>query len=92
GHKTENCWGVGGRKHGQVPKGWKSQERTEEVKEPEATMTLPYAMVINSSIAELYDSGTSQHFSPFHDQFIRFKTIPPRPISTADKRSFQAIG
>ena len=62
------------------------------VKEIEATMTLPFAMLTHSSIAELYDSGALQHFSPFCDQFVRFETIPPRPISTADKRTFQGVG
>ena len=62
------------------------------VEEIEATMTLPFAMLTHSSIAELYNSGASQHFSPFHDQFVRFKTIPPRPISAAEKRTFQAVG
>ena len=62
------------------------------VEEIEATMTLPFAMLARSSIAELYDSSASQHFSPFCDQFVRFETIPPRPISAADKRTFQAVG
>ena len=62
------------------------------VKETTATITLPYAMLAHSSTAELYDSGASQHFSPFRDRFVKFESIPLRPISAADKRTFHAIG
>ena len=65
---------------------------TPVITEPEATMTLPHPMLTHSSATELYDSGVSQHFSPFYNQFVRFKSIPPKSISTADKHMFQAIG
>jgi hypothetical protein len=62
------------------------------VEETMATITLPYAMLARSSIVELYDSGASQHFSPFCERFVKFESIPPRPISTADKWMFHAVG
>jgi hypothetical protein len=35
--------------------------------------------------SELYDSGASCHMSPFRQQFISYRPIPPRPIMAADK-------
>jgi hypothetical protein len=46
----------------------------------------------HGATVELYDSGASQHMSPFRDHFINFKSIPPHPILAADKRTFDAIG
>ena len=62
------------------------------VEEINTTTTLPYTMLACASVVKLYNSGASQHFSSFHDQFIKFETIPPKPISAADKHMFQAIG
>jgi hypothetical protein len=42
--------------------------------------------------AELYDSGASRHMSPFRERFTSYQSIPPRAITTADKRTFYAIG
>jgi transposase InsO family protein len=41
---------------------------------------------------ELYDSGASRHMSPFGERFTNYRTIPPRPITAADKRIFYAVG
>jgi transposase InsO family protein len=41
---------------------------------------------------ELYDSGASRHMSPFRHRFTNYRTIPPRPITAANKRVFYAIG
>src|SRR6266702_3201851 len=41
---------------------------------------------------ELYDSGASRHMSPFRNKFVTYQPIPPRPIVTADKRTFYAEG
>ena len=40
----------------------------------------------------IYDSGASSHMSPDHHRFITFKEIPPHPIATADKATFNATG
>ncbi|KIK81024.1 hypothetical protein PAXRUDRAFT_157076, partial [Paxillus rubicundulus Ve08.2h10] len=41
---------------------------------------------------ELYNSGASQHLSPYHNHFVNFVSIPPKPITTVDKHTFDAIG
>jgi len=41
---------------------------------------------------ELYDSGASRHMSPFSHRFTNLRSIPPRPITTANSRVFYAIG
>jgi hypothetical protein len=39
----------------------------------------------NGVETELYDSGASCHMSPFRDHFVSYRSIPPRPITAADK-------
>jgi hypothetical protein len=41
---------------------------------------------------ELYDSGASCHMSPFLHHFTNYCTIPPCPITAANKCTFYAIG
>jgi hypothetical protein len=41
---------------------------------------------------ELYDSGVSQHMSPFQHKFTTYQPIPPRAIVSANKRIFYAQG
>ena len=41
---------------------------------------------------ELYDSGTSQHMSPYWDHLKNYAPIAPKSIIAADKCHFQAIG
>ncbi|KAG2133519.1 hypothetical protein BD769DRAFT_1323397, partial [Suillus cothurnatus] len=41
---------------------------------------------------ELYDSGASQHMSPYREHFLNFRSISPHPIQAADKQTFEAIG
>ncbi|THH04537.1 hypothetical protein EW146_g10150, partial [Bondarzewia mesenterica] len=38
------------------------------------------------------DTGASHHMSPYRDEFIEFVSIPPKPISAADKCTFMAMG
>jgi hypothetical protein len=42
--------------------------------------------------AELYNLEVSQHISPFRQCFITYCAISPCPITTADKRTFYAVG
>jgi hypothetical protein len=61
------------------------------------TTTFDHAMLANGHAAktmrtELYDSGASRHMSSYRDQFVNFKSIVPKPITAADKRTFQAVG
>jgi len=45
-----------------------------------------------SNKVELYDSGASQHISPFQNQFITYRAITSCLITTVDKCTFYAIG
>ena len=45
-----------------------------------------------SAEVELYDSGATRHMSGFRHKFLDFTRIEPVPITTADKRSFEATG
>ena len=45
-----------------------------------------------SGIAELYDSGCTNHISPYHDQFENFERTAPRSFKAANKQSFNTIG
>ncbi|KAF9223091.1 hypothetical protein BS17DRAFT_835339 [Gyrodon lividus] len=47
---------------------------------------------MQQTTTELYDSGTTQHLSPYCDHFINFVSIPPKPTTAAEKRTFDAIG
>ncbi|THH02199.1 hypothetical protein EW026_g594 [Hermanssonia centrifuga] len=41
---------------------------------------------------ELYDSGVTQHMSPYRHHFIDFEAIPPKPISAANNCTFHIMG
>ena len=64
--------------------------------EPEAMSSLPFATLAytgtQTNTVELYDSGASQHLSPYREHFINFVDITPKPIMAADKRTFDATG
>jgi hypothetical protein len=53
------------------------------------TSTSPGSKLID---IELYDSGASCHMSGYQHHFINYHTIPPKPITAANKCSFSAIG
>ncbi|KIK18400.1 hypothetical protein PISMIDRAFT_33339, partial [Pisolithus microcarpus 441] len=60
------------------------------------TSTFDYATLIYpntnpNTITKLYDSGASQHMSPFCEWFINFKDTASKPIHAADNRTFSAI-
>ena len=42
--------------------------------------------------AELYDSGCTNHISPYRDQFKNFQSIPPRHFCAANKQTFSTTG
>ncbi|KAJ8586923.1 hypothetical protein M405DRAFT_794883, partial [Rhizopogon salebrosus TDB-379] len=46
----------------------------------------------NSSITELYNSGTTRHISPYRELFNSLSTIPPKHFTAANKQSFAATG
>ncbi|KZT68739.1 hypothetical protein DAEQUDRAFT_640460, partial [Daedalea quercina L-15889] len=41
---------------------------------------------------DLYDSGTSDHMSPYCDTFLTFRETVPRSLNTANQQMFQATG
>ncbi|KAF8815646.1 hypothetical protein BYT27DRAFT_7079465 [Phlegmacium glaucopus] len=42
--------------------------------------------------AELYNSGCTNHISPYRDQFNNFEEITPRHFCAANKQTFSMIG
>ncbi|KIM64210.1 hypothetical protein SCLCIDRAFT_115539, partial [Scleroderma citrinum Foug A] len=108
GHKAEDCWAEGGRKAGQQPKKkWKPKEKgKEEAATADATDGEPDGVwLVNAATSDdeddclgtgqhmiLFDSGTSHHMSSYCEQFTNFKSIAPKPITAADKHTFEAIG
>ena len=64
--------------------------------EPEAMSSLPFATLAytgtQTNTIELYDSGASQHLSPYHEHFVNFVDITPKPITATDKHTFDATG
>jgi hypothetical protein len=58
---------------------------------PDTAYTVPTGQKPEIEI-ELYDSGASRHMSPFRHHFTNYNAIPPRPVGTADGRTFFAIG
>jgi hypothetical protein len=84
---------------------WENWEEVEPtfIGEPEAeeaayTTTLDLGMLSQDGLGsklvdvELFDSGASRHMSGHRHRFINFTEIETRPITAADKRSFNAIG
>ena len=41
---------------------------------------------------DLYDSGVSHHMSPQREDFINYEEIPKKPLTTANKEIFLAVG
>ena len=63
----------------------------------EANSSLEYAVLTETVGAKptdinLYDSGATRHMSGFCHRFLNFVEIVPKPISTADKQTFSAMG
>lgn len=71
---------------------WLVESLDEEI---EAISTLPFTTLAHtstpSSTVELYDSSASQHLSPYHECFVNFNPITPKPIKAADKHTFDAV-
>lgn len=47
---------------------------------------------VNSPHAKIFDSGTSQHLSPYQNDIKNFTTISPKPFKAANKHGFSAVG
>ena len=107
GHMKPDCWAKGGGKEGQGPKkkGQEGAASADQQPEPDieawaAIEDVPEEEEIDQQVfesttrteSELYDSGASCHMSPFRQQFVSYRAIPPRPIMAANKRVFYASG
>jgi hypothetical protein len=105
GHKKPDCWEPGGGKEGQSPfqksakKGESANVAQEDDKEVFAfTCTSDHADIADklnippSKRGGVIDSGASRHFCYDRSKFISFTPIPDLPITTADGRTFKAIG
>jgi Zinc knuckle len=68
---------------------WRSDDLPEEV----LVTTTPARPGQYSYVwAELYNSGCTQHISPFCEDFTNFSEIPPKAFHAANKQSFSATG
>ncbi|KAG2750878.1 hypothetical protein P692DRAFT_201710311, partial [Suillus brevipes Sb2] len=68
---------------------------TDETGEEQTSLTYATLASSNSqreSQTELLDSGASRHMSSYRDLFQDFVNIVPKPITTADKHTFEATG
>ena len=45
-----------------------------------------------TGVAELYDSGCTNHISPYRNQFENFQSITPRHFRAANKQTFSTTG
>ena len=41
---------------------------------------------------DLYNSGSTQHLSPYRDQFTTYQEIPPKSFTAANKQKFHVVG
>lgn len=101
-----DCWAKGGGKEGQGLKNKNqdsamSAEQKEQQPDLEAWAAIEDApeesnqcslLSKSRTESELYDSGASCHMSPFCQQFVSYRLIPPRPIMAVDKWVFYANG
>ena len=74
---------------------WSSDD--EDVVVEELLDTSGEAFVVAESVqaagmAELYDSGCTNHISPYRDQFENFQLITPRHFRAANKQTFSTTG
>jgi len=65
--------------------------RFEKVEEPDEAFATVESVQMTGT-AELYDSGCTNHISPYHDRFENFENIVPRHFCAANKQSFSTIG
>jgi len=57
-----------------------------------AGSTLAQPGQMHRTTTELYNSGASQHMSPFCEWFLNYKAIKPHAILAANKQAFYAVG
>ena len=68
------------------------EERVEEFLDSSGEAFVVAESVQTTGTAELYDSGCTNHISPYKDQFENFQSIVPRHFRAANKQTFSMIG
>jgi hypothetical protein len=58
----------------------------------EAFVSLLTEAVQPAGCVDLYDSGTTEHLSPYRDQFSTYCDITPKSFTAANRQKFYAIG
>ena len=66
-------------------------------KEEAYTKTYDHALLVGEGLnlcreTTLFNSGASHHMSLYCGQFLDYKPIVPKPITTADNHTFHTIG
>lgn len=108
GHTKPDCWSKGGGKEGQGPghsHSWRSKGTGEALAKVAADVEVAdaFAFAVNTDFTKasaqslprltcILDSGASQHFDPCCNNFITFREIALKPISSADERVFHTTG
>jgi hypothetical protein len=100
--KIKNCWVKGGGKEEQGPK--PREKGNLLLTQAKAVIGNDHAFSTVFSLkatdaeftdgqqVKVYDSGASQHISPYCEQFVNFRDCPRQIISTTNKQEIEAIG
>lgn len=108
GHWKKDCWSKGGGKEGKGPgRKRKGKGRANDSANVASSTTEEpiYSFVVATDFSKvasqiiptdgsvrLLDSGASRHFEPRRENFTVFRAINPKPINSADGRTFYATG
>ena len=64
----------------------------EDLDDASGEVLISMESISTAGVAELYDSGCTNHISPYRNQFQNFKEIIPRYFHAAKKQSFSTVG
>jgi hypothetical protein len=68
------------------------EESVEELLDTSGVAFVVAESVQSAGRAELYDSGCTNHISPYRDLFENFQSITPRHFRAANKQTFSTVG
>jgi gag-polypeptide of LTR copia-type len=107
GHKIEDCWREGGGKEGQGPR-QQGRNRGEgpdnyantAVQDDASSFAYAITPAVDGYALsakgnrqfEIFDSGASQHISPYRKSFTNFEKTEVKQICAADNHVFEAVG
>ena len=69
-----------------------SEESVEELLDTSGVAFVVAESVQSAGRAELYNSGCTNHISPYRDLFENFQSITPRHFRAANKQTFSTVG